>query len=416
MNKPWLLMLTAAVLGTSVAWAINYQRYAHRVARFGPFTLGGDVTPANVTINLGDQLPAGKAQVELIGESTYDFGMMAPGTEGEHVFIVKSVGEGDLHLRLGASTCKCTFGELQREALAPGEQTEIKLSWSVKEGETNFAQSAQLLTNDPSRVVIQLEIVGKVVGDVDVLPEEWTFGEVATGEPMEIAGTIYNFMDHDIQPTELRFTSEELTSLSEFHVEPFQPGEEDGIRKSARQGFRVKVDIRPGMRQGAVSQNLLFGFRDLDEQGQVVPLAEGESAKAVVVPSKGSIIGPLSMITSSKLTGQPGGGYVYDFGRVDRDAPLTAKTFVVLKGGERDNTNLRIGQTDPSGVIKATLGEPVGRGSMKLFPLEIELVPGPETISRLGNDSGDFGSIWIESDNPKVTKMRIALKFVIEGR
>jgi hypothetical protein len=53
---------------------------------------------------------------------------------------------------------------------------------------------------------------------------------------------------------------------------------------------------------------------------------------------------------------------------------------------------------------------------MVLYPLEIELVRSEEPVERLGNSKDDYGSIWIESDNPKVTKMRIALKFAIEGR
>ena len=62
------------------------------------------------------------------------------------------------------------------------------------------------------------------------------------------------------------------------------------------------------------------------------------------------------------------------------------------------------------------MGEPKGRGSMTLYPLEIELIPGDETVERLGKNKDDYGTVWIESDNPKVTKMRVALKFAIEGR
>ena len=127
---------------------------------------------------------------------------------------MKNVGEDDLRLRLGASTCKCTLGELDREALAPGEQTEVKLELDRQErANPSFTQSAQLITNDPARVVIQLEIVGKVVHDVDVVPETWTFGEVATGEPIEISGTIYSFLDNDIMPTDMKFSSEEMTEI-----------------------------------------------------------------------------------------------------------------------------------------------------------------------------------------------------------
>ena len=418
MKKFWICMLISTFLGFGTAWAINYQRFGHREAWFGPFTTEGGLTPDGLAAHLEKQLPVGRPVVELEGASDYDFGMMAPNTEGEHVFIIKNVGNDDLRLRLGASTCKCTFGDLEREVLAPGEQTEIKLNWFVKAGGDDFSQSAEVITNDPKRVVIRFGITGKIINEVDIMPDTWTFGEVATGEPIEVKGTIYSFLETDIVPGEIKFSNDEMTALSDFEVEAFKPTEEnDGIRSVARQGFRVTARIKPGMRQGVVSQNLLFGFNRIDENGEPVLVDGAEQAgEYIVCPTKGSIVGSLSMILSSKLQGEEGGGYLYDFGRIERGGSLIAKAFVVLKGSERDNTVLRVGSTSPEGVVKATLGEPKGQGSMKLFPLEIELIPGKEPVERLGKSSGDYGSVWIESDNPKVTKMRIGLKFAIEAQ
>ena len=63
----------------------------------------------------------------------------------------------------------------------------------------------------------------------------------------------------------------------------------------------------------------------------------------------------------------------------------------------------------------STLGEPNDRGTMTLFPIEIELIRGKDRVERLGTTKDDYGSIWIESDNIKITPMRIAIKFAIEG-
>lgn len=175
---------------------------------------------------------------------------------------------------------------------------------------------------------------------------------------------------------------------------------------------------KQGLRQGAVSQKFLFGFRKLDENGKILAKeGEGDPNDYVIpVAIKGSVIGPLSMIVNSKLTGRAGGGYVYSIGRIAKDQPLTVKAFVVLKGDQRDKTKLSVGKVTPKGSVKASLGEPTGRGSMVLYPLEIELIPGKESIERLGKNKDDYGMVWIESDNPKVSKMLVALKFAIEGR
>ena len=416
MKKLWICLLLSALLGFGTAWAVNFQRFGSRVAWFGPFGTESELKPEGLAEYLDSLLPEGRPIVEMVTEPNYDFGMMAPDAEGDHTFIVKNVGTDDLQLRLGATTCKCTLGDLDRELLGPGEETEIKLTWFVKSGKNEFSQSAEILTNDPKTVVIRLGITGRIIREVDIVPETWTFGEVATGEPMEVKGTIYSFLDADIVPTEIKFSNDEMSDLTEFDVEPFEPTEaNDGIRSVARQGFRVTARIKPGMRQGAVSQNLLFGFKRVDEEGKRidVPGSNG-SDEYVVAPTKGAIVGSLGMILNSKLRGAEGGGYLWDVGRFGKGDKKVAKAFVVLKGSERESTNLSLGEVDPSDVIKATLGEPKGQGSMRLFPLEIELVPGSELVERKGRDRDDYGSIWIESDNPKVTKMRIGVKFAVE--
>jgi hypothetical protein len=235
---------------------------------------------------------------------------------------------------------------------------------------------------------------------------------------MEVMGKIYNFMETPIEITEVKFSNDEMTELSEFDIQPFEPNEEnDGIRSVAKQGFQVVGRVKPGVRQGAISQNLLFKFLRLDDKGQPIKdEAEEHGDQYVVAPVKGSVVGPLSMILTSKLKGREGGGFLYDFGRVQKGDPLVAKAFVVLKGSERDKTQLSIGEVEPEGVVKAKLGEPKGQGSMKLFPLEIELIPGDEPIERMGRNREDTGAIWIESDNPKVSKMRIVLKFALDPK
>ncbi len=422
MTKFLLGLVTAAVLGTATGWTINYAKYGRIVGNFGPFTtengFRAEDLKSTIPVDKGDSA----AKVKMLTPPSYDFGMMKPGDEGEHTFRVENAGSENLLLRLGATTCKCTLGDLERESLAPGESTDIKLSWTVKTGgEPEFTQSAQILTNDPSRVAISLEITGRVVSDVDMVPETWSFGEVGTGEPLEITGKIYNFMDEKILPGEPSFSSDELTEMSTIKIEEFTPSKEaDGIRGSAIQGFNVTVQVRPGMRQGAVSQNFQLPFKRLGSDGKVLPLTEEAAAnggEVILVKTVGKIVGVLGMLgPSSRLSGAEGGGYLFKFGRLGSEDSRKGKAFVVLRGDERNSTKLKVSErVVPEGVIKATLGEAKDRGTMTLYPIEIELIPGKDPIERLGTTKDDYGSIWIESDNPKITPMRIAIKFAIEG-
>jgi hypothetical protein len=207
-----------------------------------------------------------------------------------------------------------------------------------------------------------------------------------------------------------------MTELSEFSVEPFQPTPEaDGVHSAARQGFRVQAKIGPGLRQGAVTRQLIFAFNKLDNQGNRIPAGDGNERFEVSVPVSGSIVGPLGMILNDQIE-ERSGTYLYDLGRIDENDPLIANAFVVLKGKEHNNVRLTIGEVSPSEVIRAKLGEPKGSGATRLFPLEIELIPGTESIERKGMNKDDYGWIWIESDTPKVSRMRVSLKFSLDGR
>ncbi len=426
MKTFWFWALLAAGIGAVTAWSINYSRYGYRPTKFGPFTVGGEVTPENIAnyVKLqSDDKFEKVGKIELDGESVHDFGVMSPGDEGEHVYKVRNVGDGVLKLRVGASTCKCTLGELNKSELAPGEETEVKLSWSIKAGTSEFGQSAQLLTNDPTNVAITLEIKGRVIADFQPLPEVLTFGDIASGDSFEVTGDVYNFMKTEVTPTEARFSSQDMNDLAEFEIKTLERSEFGPGTEKAIQGFRISAKVKPGLKQGSISQSLLFAFNlrvaSSDEASESSDETNGDSNEVseqmVSIPVKGRVVGVMRMLESGKLTDYDG-EYVYDFGRLGPNDSLVAKTFVVLKGDQRDNATLRVGQTAPTDVVRATLGEPKTRGTMVLYPLEIELVPTDKPIARLGKDKTDYGSIWIESDNPKVSRMRVVLKFAIGGR
>ncbi len=413
-----LSLAVAFGIGTAAAFAINQSNFGYRDAKFGPITLDGSINAENALAELSKGLPDGFAKAEIPGGTTHNFGVMAPDEEGEHTFVVKNVGTEPLTLKVGASTCKCTVGTLKNESLAPGEETEVRLTWHVQTNAESFGQSAELLTNDPLKPAIRLEITGDVIRQMEMSPKEWAFGEVASGEPIVLESTIYNFMSKDIRPLESEFSDDALNELSSIEIEAREPNEtDDGPRAKARQAFKIKVTIAPGLKQGPISQNFNFAFERIDSEGKAIqPEGDASSVGYFPVSTTGRIVGQLSMIVGSKLRGIPGGGYSYDFGRLEPDDSLTAKAFVVLKGSERENTTLRIGKVEPDGVIKANLVKGADRGSMVLYTLELELIPGEEPIERLGLSDNDIGRVWIESDNPKVAPMQLSVKFALPGK
>lgn len=418
MKKPWLWMLISGLIALGAGWAVNQYRFGG-ASQFGPIGTDSDLSAENSVDYLTELAPSkGNPKAVVAGELTHDFGIMLPGSEGEKVFEISNEGTSDLLLSLGASTCKCTIGSLGKESIEPGEKTTVKLNWTIKPSDSGFSQSAEILTNDPSQPALRFDIVGMVVHDIDVVPSKWTFGEVASGDSFEVAGKIYSYLGYDIEPDELSFSMPEMTEHADFTVEAFEPTEEaDGIRSAARQAFRVYAKVSPGLPQGPISPKLTFPFHRIEQADDAVSTRNSTDAANLqfLIPVSGRIVGPLSMIVNDQVT-EAAGSYTYDFGRIQENDPRTATAFIVLRGKDRDNVSLRIGEVSPDGVVVAKLGKPKGSGSMKLFPLAIELIPGSESVERKGLSKDDYGSIWIESDNPNVSKMRVALKFSLDGR
>ncbi|MCA9139563.1 MAG: hypothetical protein KDB00_22470, partial [Planctomycetales bacterium] len=205
--------------------------------------------------------------------------------------------------------------------------------------------------------------------------------------------------------------------------------------------YLVTAKVKPGMRQGPMVTKMLVEFKKLAQtSGETVTEPSAEKSEDEVadqvteadddekiqtldentyytsVECAGSVIGALSVLETSNLKTTERGGYIWTLGRLGADDKLEFQALVTLKGSEKDSTNLTIGETYPSDVIEAKFAEPISKGQMKLFRLNMTLKASDKTIDLLGKNKDDFGWMWIESDNPKVSRMRIAVKVMIEPR
>ncbi|MEO1525829.1 MAG: DUF1573 domain-containing protein [Planctomycetota bacterium] len=415
-----LILFLSLVLGTSFAWAMNYVQYGRRDAYFGEISMDGKVTSENVMEVLATYHSTSTAKVELQGEPTFNFGAMAPGTEGEHEFFIKNVGEENLELDIGAATCKCTLGSLDESSIPPGETTSVKLEWKVQAEKNTFSQSAELRTNDPSRPAIKLTVEGLVIREIEFNPSKVTFGEVASGEAFEFATKMYNYLDDPIEITQGKFGSTSLSELADFEFTPFEPSEADGVHQRARQGFDILVKVKPGLRQGPMVTNMIVAFNKLDKDGKPIEEDSKSTLKeglfSTATECAGRVIGSLTMIENSKLRRLDGGGYVWNVGKLDEDSLAEVKGFVVLKGSEMENTTLSIGKVSPDDVIDVKLGSPLKRTNSHLYPITVTFNQRDEAVDLMGKNKDDFGSIWIESDNPKVSAMQIAVKLALPAK
>lgn len=394
-------VLVALGAGAAVGWYSAQSAYVWPVEEFGPYRNNSQLTPAGLSAYLRQQQPEGLPRVEVVGGADHNFGVMLRGAEGQHDFQITNTGDGPLHLEVAGSTCKCTLGELADSTLQPGESTNVHLSWTVKTTGSVFSQSASIRTNDPAAGELVLTIHGVVVDTLAAVPDSWNLGDRQSGQTINLETTIYNRQDRDLRLQQAEWLDQSIAELATVDVQPRKPDpQRDQQHADARQAFDVRVEIQPGLNQGLLQHTLRTVF---------VPADQSRSRQTVDIALHGRIVGDISLIGGSRLRGREGGGYVFDMQRVEPGEGRTDRLHVVLRGPHRNDAQLKISSVTPADVLQAELGEPIPRGSMVMYPLQLRVPEDAPEVDLPGKTLDDLAIVVIESDNPDVPPVRLGV-------
>ncbi|HBJ33814.1 MAG TPA: hypothetical protein DDZ51_03415 [Planctomycetaceae bacterium] len=411
MFKAFASAMIASVIGLACGWFAHVSNFAAE-SEFGPFKSADREIPARIEA-VKREIPADQMpKLEVVGGEQFDFGVMEPGAEGKHSFVVRNAGQGPLELEVAGSTCKCTVGSLKDATLEPGEQTEIDLTWITKSSGEEFGQSAILKTNDPTRGELNLVIRGRVISSMTMVPRTFSFGEVESGDTIVLESVIFSFSKTPIVAVKQSFSEPDITARSTFSVEEVSV-ESTGNQeyKTATQAFKVRIEIAPGLRQGPLRDNFSFGFAPKSAVD-----ADGKYDEDVLfqfyAETSGRIVGAITLVENRRVFNGEG-GYYFTMGEVDpkEDTPLRAN--IILRGPKRNTIKLSIGDVQPKGILRAELGEPVGRSTTVLVPLTLSVDPEAKPIDMMGRGSDDFGTVSIQTDDPTMSPLQLKVRFQV---
>lgn len=138
--------------------------------------------------------PYGKFVV--VGEAVHNFGVMELMQEGQHEFKIRNDGQGPIKMVAlkKDQTCQCTLGSLGQDGLKPGEETIVKLSWTIKNPNPVFEHSAKIRTDDPENPVTTFRVRGLVGKRLVARPsQEINLGSLSEKQPTE--RTVYLFSE-----------------------------------------------------------------------------------------------------------------------------------------------------------------------------------------------------------------------------
>jgi hypothetical protein len=215
----------------------------------------------------------------------YDFGVARIGDRGSKTWTVRNTGQGDLELLLEKEpTCGCTVTSLakgQRERIPPGGSRDIRLEWRIRKTNDLFAQSATIGTNDPSRPSFTLRVSGKVYEPVVVSPETINVFPLYHGETRRADVIVFSPDRTDLAISDIVSSRPDLIAVV---MNPLTPDERAKLK--AKAGYRLGIEIKPGMPMGALSETLIVHTNHPDRPTLDIRITGVVTGPIVPAPSR----------------------------------------------------------------------------------------------------------------------------------
>jgi Protein of unknown function (DUF1573)/Flagellar-associated PapD-like len=115
------------------------------------------------------------------GDKIYDFGTVLNAVPVAHVFRIRNAGTGTLIIGGVQTSCGCTAAKPTKNEVAPGEETEIGVSFDTRFDKGPATRTITVFTNDPKAQQIVLTMKGDVKVQVEAAPAQIAFGDVRHG-------------------------------------------------------------------------------------------------------------------------------------------------------------------------------------------------------------------------------------------
>ncbi len=340
----------------------------------------------------------GKAR---FSELEFDFGAMDISAEGSHDFIITNVGEGPLQVEAGETSCGCTLSEIERTELAPGESTEVTVTWRADGKVGPYRHTATVHTSDPEQSRVTLTVSGRITQVVRVVPQELAFGQLAMGEPADGEVELFCHLDEPLEVVDWEFSEPEEAQFFEVTVGPL-PEEAIESEPDAKSGVGVRVALKPGLPQGAFRQTIRLRT-NLDE----VP--------EVAVPVRGNLTGDISIVAIG--SGWEADHNMLTLGTVQAASGVRRQFLLVVRGPHRSTAVFEPVRVFPDWLeVEVGKTSEIGGGTVTQTPLWIAIPEDAPPAVHLGSEQGEMGEVRLKTNHPKTPELRIRLRFAVEGQ
>lgn len=123
---------------------------------------------------------AGQPKLQLL-DPNYNFGTVTNGIPVTHVFKIRNAGTGNLIIGAVNTSCGCTAAKPTKTTLAPGEESDIEVTFDTRFDKGPATRTITVLNNDPKNPQAELTLKGDVKVQVAASPSEVAFGNIKHG-------------------------------------------------------------------------------------------------------------------------------------------------------------------------------------------------------------------------------------------
>lgn len=391
------LLIIAAVFGATVGVAVGYYEVGPVEGSFAPPLT--DANRATVASDIGVAQALPRVEVDSVN---YDFGTMERGDTESHEFVFTNTGQGTLQLTVGATSCKCTVGEVDDTSLAPGESTPVKLEWIAKTGVGEFSQTATIRTNDPRNSQLTLTVSGVVTDVTGLYPQEFMLGKITTDKAITSSVYLAAYGEAPIEATAKMASSTLKPEFYEIEVQPIEDLSEVPLQ-AATSAVIVSVKTKPGLPLGMLTE-----WVEIE--------TNLEEADTLRVPIVGRVEGDISV---------HGRGWAKNLGvvllgKIPREEGDETKLIISFKGESAIGAGAKVGEVTPD-WLEVGVGDPKEvREGVTHVPLSIRIPPGHPPVIHNGQGEADGGQgkgdarIQLFTNSPSTPEMDIRVRFIIE--
>ena len=387
MSNPWFVAGCSAGAGLVAGVAIAGLSALLIPARIG------DLAPTDTRLATDADAPVAETP-----ETTFSFGQIAVGASGEHEFTIRNAGPVPLELAKGATSCTCTVsdfeesegGSADKKIVLPGASAGLKVKWRGKGDGGAYRQSASIATNDPRRPQIAFIVEGTLVPSYVAVPSGVALPKLAPSASHEATVRVFTFGKEPPTVASLALSEEKTARLYSLASAPLTTAEIERM-KGATGGFRIDVEVRPGLPLGTVRQGIKAVFRMPDEITAEIPI-------------EGTVTGDFSFAGA----GWDSTREALMLGTVAARTGTTATLFMTVKGPHRGAVRPTVREVVPSSLV-VTVGEPkpVGSGNVVRIPLTVAIPPGSPAVSHAGTELSPAGRIFLDTGHPETPSLEI---------